>query len=541
MSGKGGENGDNKGFFDGIFDNPFGGMFDFNGDGKEDFGEQWLGFKIMEQLSSDEEKDSGKLFYDEDSFDSFNDEPDYLWRLTCEEGIEYGIDPEDYKTEEEYEEALEDAKTEAEGHFIDSEMEVNTLLITNNDAFMETENHDSQIPESVIEAKNETATFDITGESASKNEESQNSVTVVTKADLRAARYKAIADILQGFIVVLIASVIPCFIIWAAVSGYDENNSASWLVTLIFAGGGIIVLILLITALIGGGFNTLKQENAVKRKYLSSLSGYEKQKYNRKIRIVKIIASVCAVLAVASGVTVFALNLHHIDSIYSEAERLIAEEKFDEAEKTLKVIEKTGYKDTAALLLLCEAHREYSAGIAGEAYFIMRDAHFEHQSPEALSSIRMFEQLLKEEYDRNIKELVEFELQAHEDRIRRGVPYVGMGESRIGDTSLGKPSDKVEHSTGIKDGKRYTSNIYYFYDGEYLIFTAKCVDRFVTEVWDYRDDPIKPRVPNKNHLSNTGPSVDGFLNPEDFYDWYRDDFFDYYDAEDYYYKHGGKE
>lgn len=33
---------------DGSFwDNPFGGLFDFNHDGKEDFGEQWLAFKMM--------------------------------------------------------------------------------------------------------------------------------------------------------------------------------------------------------------------------------------------------------------------------------------------------------------------------------------------------------------------------------------------------------------------------------------------------------------------------------------------------------------
>ena len=36
------------------------------------------------------------------------------------------------------------------------------------------------------------------------------------------------------------------------------------------------------------------------------------------------------------------------------------------------------------------------------------------------------------------------------------------------------------------------------------------------------------------------PSVEGFFDPEDFYDWYWDDFFDYEDAEGYYYEHGGE-
>lgn len=35
-------------------------------------------------------------------------------------------------------------------------------------------------------------------------------------------------------------------------------------------------------------------------------------------------------------------------------------------------------------------------------------------------------------------------------------------------------------------------------------------------------------------------STDDFTHPEDFYDWNRDDFSDYEEAEDYYYSHGGR-
>ena len=34
--------------------------------------------------------------------------------------------------------------------------------------------------------------------------------------------------------------------------------------------------------------------------------------------------------------------------------------------------------------------------------------------------------------------------------------------------------------------------------------------------------------------------VDDFTDPEDFYDWYWDDFVDYEEAEEYYYNHGGR-
>ncbi len=36
-----------------FWDNPFGGMFDFNGDGKEDFGEQWIAMKIFEECTKE--------------------------------------------------------------------------------------------------------------------------------------------------------------------------------------------------------------------------------------------------------------------------------------------------------------------------------------------------------------------------------------------------------------------------------------------------------------------------------------------------------
>lgn len=46
---------------DNFWDNPFGGMFDFNGDGKEDLSEQWIAMKIFEEcLKDDERKNKAK-------------------------------------------------------------------------------------------------------------------------------------------------------------------------------------------------------------------------------------------------------------------------------------------------------------------------------------------------------------------------------------------------------------------------------------------------------------------------------------------------
>lgn len=85
-----------------FWDNPFGGLFDFNRDGKEDLGEQWLAYKMFEEATKTEDDEIDPIF--DDDYD------DHSWRQFCDDGSEYGIDPEDYETEEDYNEALEEAK-----------------------------------------------------------------------------------------------------------------------------------------------------------------------------------------------------------------------------------------------------------------------------------------------------------------------------------------------------------------------------------------------------------------------------------------------
>lgn len=40
--------------------------------------------------------------------------------------------------------------------------------------------------------------------------------------------------------------------------------------------------------------------------------------------------------------------------------------------------------------------------------------------------------------------------------------------------------------------------------------------------------------------NSTGLNASDYYHPEDFYEWYYDDFYDYEEAEDYYYSHGRK-
>ena len=94
------------GFFDDIFGQPFGGMFDMNGDGKTDLGEEWLGYMVINECMKEDEKESshtGASFSNDDDF----------WQLDCEDGSAYGLSPYDYESKLEYEAALKFAKIDA--------------------------------------------------------------------------------------------------------------------------------------------------------------------------------------------------------------------------------------------------------------------------------------------------------------------------------------------------------------------------------------------------------------------------------------------
>ena len=72
--------------------NPFGGIFDFNHNGEFDMIEQTFAYHFLDQQNS--------------TCSQTNDS----WRETCEDGSEFFIDPTDYETEEEYDDALQEAR-----------------------------------------------------------------------------------------------------------------------------------------------------------------------------------------------------------------------------------------------------------------------------------------------------------------------------------------------------------------------------------------------------------------------------------------------
>lgn len=259
----------------------------------------------------------------------------------------------------------------------------------------------------------------------------------------------------------------------------------------------------------------------------------KEKKRNLRFLIAYGVVIVCLII-------ISSINLFKVSSAYNEVEVLISEEQYEQAAEMLADFENKDYRDTKALIALCKAHEEYASGEAVRAYYTLKDVNFFFQSEASNAAIASFKDTLAKEFDAHNKSLEETTQKSDENR-QISVPYVGMAESKINKTSLGSPSSYVRSNYEIKNGKQYIATLYDFYRNKTCIFTARCVQGTVTEVFDKRYTPKTRYVPQSSTKpANNKPSVDGFSDPEDFYDWYWDDFFDYEDAEDYYYSHRKK-
>lgn len=438
-------------------DDLFGGMFDFNGDGKTDPGEQFIAYKIFEEVTKGDDPNS--------------DDP-----------VDIGFTP-----------------------------------------------------------KRRTGCRQPT-RSAKPLPSMQPIPEHLSFADYNKRRHAFVGDVFLSILVAAALCFIPGVIVWAAISSYDAKNSASGFVVTVFVIAGLVVEGFILYAVASGISQSYKHLMTVKKVYLKDAATEEldQQKKAKKTRTIWICSILGAGLVLLIAIS--AVNSSRTAAAYNNAETLIAEGHYEQAADMLASIKEKDYKDTSALLLLCQAHSQYASGRSVDAYYTMQDARFRYQSEEQNAEITSFKAILKQEYDDYISRMAERNWQEYESRITNGVPYVGMPESRMNDTSLGRPSDKVRHNYQVKNGEQYLANLYDFYQNGKCVFTARCVQGTVTEVWDNRDNPQAPYVPGNGggKTYDTGPSVDGFSNPEDFYDWYWDDFFDYEDAEDYYYSHGGK-
>lgn len=251
---------------------------------------------------------------------------------------------------------------------------------------------------------------------------------------------------------------------------------------------------------------------------------------------IKRVAIILLTAIITVFIVIFVINQLKLSSVYKKGEELIAANEYEQAIEQLSIIKEKNYKDTKSLIALCEAYKFYESGYISLAYDRINNITFLYDSDYISNqSVREFKKQVQEEFKLYKHQMEIKKEQEQENRITSGIPYVGMPETRIADTSLGAPSGNIRHNIAIVNGERFTANLYDFYKNGARIFTARCVNGVVTEIWDDRYTTTSSYKPNSQKSSKKSvPNANKFSNAEDFYDYYYYDFFDYYDAEKYY-------
>lgn len=250
---------------------------------------------------------------------------------------------------------------------------------------------------------------------------------------------------------------------------------------------------------------------------------------------------IVAILGIVIGAIIVDNNTKQakLQSDYDNVITLIQNGEYREATIKLWSLQDKGFSDIKALEKYCSALSAYKNGDYINAKTRLESCiseirkHKEFDDPDVLLDTII--PLAEAEREENIRRAEEEERLRKENLRKSGVPYVAMKESEINSTSLGKV-DYIGHNT-VKFQSR---TLYYWLNSKkQTIYFAACANGSVVDVKDYRNDPWAYNPTKKFEPIEDDFDVEDYYSPEDFYEDYYDDFFDYEEAEDYYYEHGG--
>ncbi len=240
------------------------------------------------------------------------------------------------------------------------------------------------------------------------------------------------------------------------------------------------------------------------------------------------------------------IHQNHVQNTYNQAVSLAFSNQFEDATILLDSIIEDKYMDSASLRRYCNAQTDFANGDYKSAHRNASSLNFQHLSEEQNATVLASVERIEAQHDIYMEQERIRQQAEYERSIRTGVPFVGMPESRIADTSLGAPSSNVRHNNQVKSGEIYKCNLYDFFINGHLIFTARCMEGKIIQVWDSRDK-VNTSVPypsSPSHSSSSHSSTDSdpyhaadYSDEEDFYEDHWDDFFDFEDAEDYWREH----
>lgn len=202
--------------------------------------------------------------------------------------------------------------------------------------------------------------------------------------------------------------------------------------------------------------------------------------YDRRNKLIAVTVISLFVITYAGFMIAVLVRSSITQNTYLKAEELVRAGLYEEAKVLFEKIEESDFKDTSAYLILCEAHIYYDAGDLQSAYETVKYVFLINASVDMKNAADNFEAMVNREHaaltdPRNI----------YTDRIRN----------------------------------RYDVPITY--------------DRFTTETTatSYVYKPSKPKEDDDPY------NAKDYMHPEDFYEDHYYDFFDFYDAENYFYEH----
>ena len=300
-------------------------------------------------------------------------------------------------------------------------------------------------------------------------------------AALVAACEKARTDLLIQCVSQLVGGlllcVIPGVIVWAGVRAGMDNNDGFGIA---FLAAGILFAGFLFYRIALSIKEKYAQYATVRQSCLTDAVPEEWEKHKKERRKITLRRMACLAGVIAVVVTLIIVIPTKTERTYRKAEKALVKGYYSTAICELIKIEDENYKDSEALMNLCYAYADYEAGRPVSAYSYLKDQQFHDVTKELAESIAAFRDILEQEYEAYAAETE---------------PATEKPKSAAEKT---EPTTAVASSSNKKTGSRSSSG----------------------------KDPY-------------APDTDGFYSPEDFYDWYYDDFFDYEEAEEYYEEHGG--
>ena len=234
---------------------------------------------------------------------------------------------------------------------------------------------------------------------------------------------------------------------------------------------------------------------------------------------------------------------------YFSGIKLMNNGQFEEASENFKAL--GGLFHAEAFEDYCRARKYAAEGDYSMAAIYLYQV--EHRdklySTSHLPDYDAFQQEVEEQQKIAMENAIKRREERYQEQVRTGVPFVDMKESDIGRTTLGRPNGTPWHNYSMERGQRVEATIYDWIRDDYVVYSARCMHGMVVQVWDYRAKPWKKvkssTTTHKKATTSAKKDSDPleartYSNPEDFYDDNYYDFFDYEEAEDYYYEHGGQ-